>query len=96
MPRPDVSKQPAPPQSAPAPDSQYFDALSSLHKPIAVNWLKHWGQRRKGQVWGFVGFRAADKARWNEFEEEVRRIIDIQFESAGLELPDLEDIRGGI
>ncbi|OTA55850.1 hypothetical protein K449DRAFT_387887 [Hypoxylon sp. EC38] len=166
MPRPDFSKQAAPPQSAPASalDSQYSDAsstywppgwsfakfraatsedlvalpadelakmqaglrqvlgedgvsrlaqqlfqeeqqkklkvedeggsLSSSHKPIAPNWLKHWSQRRKGQVWGFVCFRATGETRWKAFEEEVRRIIDVQFESAAaLEFSDYEDAR---
>ncbi|KAI1142077.1 hypothetical protein F5Y05DRAFT_369641 [Hypoxylon sp. FL0543] len=69
------------------------ESSSSLPKPITPNWLKHWSRRRKGQAWGFVGFRAADEPRWEEFEAEVRRIVDVQFESAEPGLPDYEDAR---
>ncbi|KAI1410225.1 hypothetical protein F5Y13DRAFT_192409 [Hypoxylon sp. FL1857] len=92
MARPNFSKhEAAPPQSAP--DSQYSDTSSSSRKPIAPNWLNHWSRRRKGEVWGFVGFYVADEARREEFEEEVRRIIGIQFGGAGSELPDYDDAR---
>ncbi|KAI0107412.1 hypothetical protein F4776DRAFT_645167 [Hypoxylon sp. NC0597] len=89
MPRPNFNKQAAEGEkgSSPALPS------SSSRKPIAPNWLKHWSRRRRGQVWGFIGFRAADEARWEEFDEEVRRIIELQFESAGSELPDYEEAR---
>ncbi|KAI0204200.1 hypothetical protein F4808DRAFT_371742 [Astrocystis sublimbata] len=62
--------------------------------PFPPNWLKHWSERCKGQVWGFVGFHAGGETRWGEFEAEVRRIVDIQLESSGAaEFPHFEEAR---
>ena len=68
------------------------DSSSLLRKQSVPQWLKHWSRRRKGQAWGFIGFRATDQSRWEEFEEELQRIVHLQLDRAE-EFPDFKEAK---
>ncbi|KAI1369915.1 hypothetical protein F5Y08DRAFT_5287 [Xylaria arbuscula] len=63
-------------------DEAERDSSLLLRQQSAPNWLKHWSRRRKGQIWGFVGFRATDQSRWREFEDELHGIVYLQLDRA--------------
>ncbi|KAI8269502.1 hypothetical protein K4K58_001169 [Colletotrichum sp. SAR11_239] len=61
------------------------DTKESVPEYFPSNWLKHWSERHKGQMWGVVAFRTAsydDPQRWEAFVREVGRTIDIPFQRA--------------